>query len=64
MEAAEGGELFGNAGGEGRCCAVFDVAQEVLDADFFGFFGLYCRGDMEESFAGFGAVLTDKDITY
>jgi hypothetical protein len=57
LEAAERGELFGDAGGEGCCCAVFDVAEEVLDADFFGFFCFYCGGDVEECFAGFSTVL-------
>jgi hypothetical protein len=46
LEPAEGGELLGDARGEGGCGAVFDVAQEVLDPDFFGFFGFYCGGDV------------------
>ena len=42
LEAAEGGELFGDAGGEGGCGGVFDVTQEVLDTDFFCFFCFDC----------------------
>ena len=42
LETAEGGELFGDAGGEGSCGGVFDVTQEVLDTDFFCFFCFDC----------------------
>ena len=42
METAEGGKLFGDAGGEGSCGGVFDVTQEVLDTDFFCFFCFDC----------------------
>ena len=42
LEAAEGGKLFGDASGEGGCGGVFDVTQEVLDADFFCFFCFDC----------------------
>ena len=46
METAEGGELFGDAGGEGGGGGVFDVAEEVLDADLFCFFGFDGGGDV------------------
>jgi hypothetical protein len=38
LEPAQGGELFGDECGEGRGCGVFDITEEMLDADFFGFF--------------------------
>ena len=46
LQALQGGELFGDAGGEGGRGRVFDVAQEVLDADFFSFFGFDGGGDV------------------
>ena len=52
-----GGELFGDAGCEGCCCAVFDIAEEVLDPDFFCFLGFYCGGDVEECFPCFSTIL-------
>ena len=42
LETSEGGELLGDAGGEGSCGGVFDVTQEVLDTDFFCFFCFDC----------------------
>ncbi len=42
LEAAEGGELLGDARGERGSGGVFDVAEEVLDADLFCLFGLDC----------------------
>lgn len=46
-----------DAGGEGGCGGVFDVAEEMLDADFFGFFGFDGGGGVQEGFPGFGAIL-------
>lgn len=57
LEATEGGELFGDAGGEGGGGGVFDVAEEVLDADLFCFFCFDGGGDVEEGFASFCTIL-------
>jgi hypothetical protein len=57
LQALQGGELFGDAGGEGGRGGVFDVAQEVFHTDFLGFFGFDGGGDVQEGFAGLGAVL-------
>ena len=38
LETAQRGELFGDARGEGGRGRVFDVAQEVLDANLLRFF--------------------------
>ena len=57
VEALKGLELGGYACGEGADCYVADVAEEVLDAYFFGFFGFdYGRG-VHEGFRCCGAVL-------
>jgi hypothetical protein len=56
-EAAEGGELLRDARSERRRGRVFDVAQEMLDADLFCFFCIDGRWCMEECFACFCAIL-------
>ena len=50
-------ELRSYARGEGADGDVADVAEEVLDADFFGFFGFDYGGCVDEGFGGCGAVL-------
>lgn len=60
FEAAERGELRAHPGGERRRRGVFDVAEEVLDADFFGFFGFDRGRGVEERFPRFGAVLLHR----
>lgn len=57
MQALQGLELRGYACGEGADCDVADVAEEVLDADFFGFFGFDYGGGVDEGFGCCGAVL-------
>ena len=57
MEAAQGGELLLDACGEGGSGGVFDVAEQVLDADFLCLFCLDGGGYVEESLARLGAVL-------
>ena len=57
MKAAEGGELLLNAGGEGGSGGILDVAEQVLNADFFCLFCLNGGGDVEEGLARLGAVL-------
>lgn len=57
METSKRGELFGYAGCEGGSGGVFDVSKQVFDTDFFCFFCFDCRGDVQESFACFCAVL-------
>jgi hypothetical protein len=49
--------LRGDFGGEGTDGVVFDVAEEVFDADFLGFFGLDLGGDVGECFGCCGSVL-------
>ena len=57
VQALEGLQLGGDAGGKGANGDVADVAEEVLDADFFGFFGFdYGRG-VHEGFCRGRAVL-------
>lgn len=51
--------MFGDAGGEGGGGGVFDVAQEVLDADLFCLFGFDGGGDVQEGFAGFSTILNE-----
>lgn len=60
MEALERLQLGGDARGEGADGDVTDVAQEVLDADFLGFFGFDDGGGVDEGFGGGGAVLKKK----
>ena len=60
MEALQGLELGGDAGGEGADGDVADVPQEVLDADFLGFFGFDDGGGVDEGFGGGGAVLENN----
>ena len=50
------------ARGEGADGDVADVAQEVLDAYFFGFFGFDDGGGVHEGFGGGGAVLWDFSL--
>ena len=57
VQALEGLQLGGYAGGEGADGDVADVAEEVLDADFFGFFGFDYGGGVHEGFCRGGAVL-------
>ena len=57
METLQGGELFGDAGGECGGGAVLDVAEEVLDTDLFSFFGFDGGGNVEEGFVCFCSVL-------
>ena len=40
------GELLGDARRERGGGGIFDVPQEVLDADFFSLFGLYGGGNV------------------
>ena len=58
VQALEGLELGCYARGEGADGYVADVAEEVLDADFFGFFGFDYGGGVHECFGGGCAVLT------
>ena len=51
-------ELGGYACGECAGCDVSDVAKEVLDADFFRFFGFDRTGGVDEGSGGGGAVLS------
>ena len=62
LQAAEGGELLGDARRERRGGGVFDVAQEVLDANFLGFFGLDGGRRVEECRASFCAVLWSINV--
>ena len=57
VQALQGLQLGGYACGEGADCYVADVAEEVLDADFFGFFGFDYRGGVHEGFGCGRAVL-------
>lgn len=57
MQALEGLELVGDAGREGADCDIADVAEEVLDADFLGFFCFDDGGGMDEGFGCSRAVL-------
>lgn len=57
MEALEGLELVIYAGGEGADGDVTDIAEEVLDADLFGFFGFDYGGCMDEGFCRGCAIL-------
>ena len=57
MEALQGFQLGGDAGGKGADGDIADIAQEVLDADFLGFFGFDDGGRVDEGFGGGGAVL-------
>lgn len=57
MEALKGLKLRSYACGEGADGDVADVAEEVLDADFFCFFGFDDGWGMDEGFRSGGAVL-------
>ena len=57
VQALQGLELGCYACGEGADCDVADVAEEVLNAYFFGFFGFDYGGGMHEGFGCCGAVL-------
>ena len=60
VEALEGLELGGYACGEGADGYVADVAKEVLDAYFFGFFGFDYGGGVHEGFGCCCAVLGSR----
>ena len=57
VQALEGLQLGGYAGGEGADGDVADVAEEVFDADLFGFFGFDYGGGVHEGFGCGGTVL-------
>lgn len=57
VQAFERGELGGDFGCEGADGVVFDVAEEVFDADFFGLFGLDEGRDVVEGFGCRRSVL-------
>lgn len=57
MEALEGLELVCEASREGADRYVADVAQEVLDSDFFSLFGFDDGGRVDEGFGGSGSIL-------
>lgn len=57
MQPLQGLQLGCDAGGEGADGDVADVAEEVLDADLFGFFGFDDGGGVHEGFGGRRAVL-------
>ncbi len=57
VQALQGLELGGYARGEGADGDVADVAEEVLDAYFFGFFGFDYGGGVHKGFGCGGAVL-------
>ena len=62
VQALEGLELGGYACGEGADCYVADVAEEVLDAYFFGFFGFDYGGGVHEGFGCCCAVLGNRRV--
>lgn len=57
MQALKRLQLRGYAGGECADGDVADVAEEVLDADFFCFFGFDDGGGVDEGFRSSSAVL-------
>ena len=62
VQALEGLELFIYSSGEGADSYVADVAEEVLYADFFGFFGLDNGGGVDEGFGGGGTILRVEGV--
>jgi hypothetical protein len=42
LQTAEGGKLLGDARRKGGCGAVFDIAEQMLNTDFFCLFTLDC----------------------
>ena len=62
LEAAQRGELLGDAGRERGRGGVFDVPQEVLDADLLGLFGLDRGGDVQEGLSRLRAVLENDGM--
>ena len=62
LEAAEGRELLRDTRRECGGSGDFDVAQEVLDADLLGLFGLDRGGDVQEGLARLRAVLENDGV--
>ena len=60
VQALEGLELRCYARGEGADCYVTDVAEEVLDAYLFCFFGFDYGGGVHEGFGCCCAVLGNR----
>ena len=63
MESLEGLELVCDAGGEGADCYVADIAQEMLDANLLGFFGLDDRWSVDEGPGCGGSVLVGRNVS-
>jgi hypothetical protein len=56
-QPTQAGELGADASGESSGCTVFDVSEQVLDANFFCFFCFDGGGNVEEGFLGLCSVL-------
>jgi hypothetical protein len=58
MEALQRLELVGDTGGKGADRYVSDVAQKVLDANLFGFFGFDDGRGVNEGLGCGGSILS------